>query len=167
MDPFALTRAIAAKLFVSKKNNETHLSAPTEKWGYVQINDDGSNTDLWPNRFEFRFQRYPPGPGEGTFPLQTTTFFNEYGEIRIAPAKPSTVPLRLFQKEFQFNSDHNEGVHLFEIMDNRSDRNILMGINNDGTIDAPNVQDKVVCVPSGTSGFASQPDGTLWVEYTP
>ena len=26
---------------------------------------------------------------------------------------------------------------------------------------------KVVCVEEGTTGYADQPDGTLWVEYTP
>lgn len=26
---------------------------------------------------------------------------------------------------------------------------------------------KVRTVPTGTSGYASEPDGTLWVEYTP
>jgi hypothetical protein len=25
----------------------------------------------------------------------------------------------------------------------------------------------VVVVPTGTTGWASQPDGTLWIEYTP
>jgi len=29
------------------------------------------------------------------------------------------------------------------------------------------VQNKVVTVPTGTTGFATQPNGTLWVEYTP
>jgi hypothetical protein len=29
------------------------------------------------------------------------------------------------------------------------------------------VQNKVVTVPTGTTGFASEPNGTLWVEYTP
>lgn len=36
-----------------------------------------------------------------------------------------------------------------------------------GTISASNLDDKVVCVPTGTAGFATQPDGTLWIEYTP
>lgn len=26
---------------------------------------------------------------------------------------------------------------------------------------------KVVAVPTGTTGFASEPDGTVWIEYTP
>jgi hypothetical protein len=32
---------------------------------------------------------------------------------------------------------------------------------------AAKVEDKVVTVPTGTTGWETQPDGTLWVEYTP
>ncbi len=148
------------------KANTTALT-PLEYLWRTQINDDGSSTADWLNRFEVRFQRFPPGPGANTFPSVLTFFLNEYGEVRALPAKPSTVALRVFTKEQAGSVDHDPSVNVFEVMSDRDTRVILAGIKPDGTFNAKNVEDKVVTVPTGTIGFASQPDGTLWVEYTP
>lgn len=43
--------------------------------------------------------------------------------------------------------------------------NITTGTLDVARLSKP-VEDKVVCVTTGTGGFASEPDGTLWVEYT-
>ena len=45
--------------------------------------------------------------------------------------------------------------------------NDLNGIEASVTALDVYVEAKTVTVPTGTTGFASQPDGTLWVEYTP
>ena len=144
------------------------LVSSNQQFAVITTVDDGTLTDNWPNRMEFWWDPADSVP-------RLTSFFNEYGELRIIPAKGSTVPLRLFQRENNTSAPtHNAGVALFEIMDNRTDRNVLFQIHNDGSIDtdgvvtAGNVEDKVVCWPTGSEpSFASQPDGTLWIEYTP
>ncbi len=161
--------------YLPVKNGTSTLSDPTnDKLARIEIMDDGSNTANWPDRMEFFFDP------AGVTPARRTSYFNEYGELRISPAKGSTVPLRLFQRETISDPAHNAGVALFEIMDNRSDRNIIYQIHNDGSINttgggtfaggvtATNIKNKVVCWPTGSEpNFASQPDGTLWIEYTP
>ena len=161
--------------YLPLKNGVVSLTDPTsDQLGRVTVVDDGSSTASWPDRFEFFFD--PAGAASA----RRTSYFNEYGELRISPAKGSTVPMRLFQRETTSDPVHNPGVALFEIMDNRSTRNIIYQIHNDGSVNttgggtfngsvtAANIQNKVVSWPTGSEpSFASQPDGTLWIEYTP
>ena len=137
---------------------------PGERLAVIRIENDGTDTAVWPNRVEFHYVHNPID-----FPAVTrlTSFFNEYGEFRTIPAKGATVPFRLFLKAQPADDDHNAGVPMFEIMDNRGDRNRLFAIHNDGSIESQFVGQKVRTVPTGTSGWASEPDGTLWIEYTP
>lgn len=152
-----------ANLFLKKGNGNISLSAPTtDKIGSYTVVDDGSATSGWLDRLEFFYDH------AGAETPRRTTYLNEYCELRISPAKGSTVPLRIFQRETTSDPTHNAGVNLFEIMDNRTDRNIQMGIANDGTITAPNVKNKVVTWPTGSEpSLSGVPDGTLWIEYTP
>lgn len=158
----AVVASVVATYLAKKQNANVSLDADTEYVGSWTVVDDGSDSATWMNRWEFWYD--PPGAEVA----RRTSFFNEYGELRIAPAKGSTVALRLFQREVSTGPAHNAGVNIFEIMDNRTDRNIMMGIANDGTITAPNVKNKVVTWATGSEpSLAGVPDGTLWIEYTP
>src|SRR5690606_475524 len=125
----------------------------------VRITNDGTGAGTWPERLVFRYRDTTGGT------YFRTGYFNEYGELRVAPAKHNTVALRLFQKELSSQPARNMTVPLMDVMDNRDDRNVLFALMPDGTVQARNVQSKTVCVPEGTTGWESQPDGTLWVEY--
>lgn len=148
---------------LSLKNNAlVDLSVPlTDTVGTFQITGDGSATTNWVNRLVFQFQ------GTGGAVLTKTSYFNEYGELRIAPAKNNTVPLRVFSRETTSNPAHDAATPLIEVMDDRFTRTQKFAVWNDGSITSPSIEEKVVCVPSGSTGFDTQPDGTLWVEYTP
>lgn len=144
---------------ISQFGNIATLPSGTGFFGRYTIPDEGDSAD-WPNRWEFLF-------GPGTWPLHRTFFLNEYGEFRLTPARPNTIPFRIFTKEYAAFSARSLTVPIIEIADNRDDRNTLFSVDGTGKVTAPNVQNKVVCVPVGSSGYSSQPDGTLWIEYTP
>lgn len=154
---------ISRNSVVRTRDNDIQMTAPlVDTLGQVVLVDDGSDDATWPNRLMFRFKR------QGANYLETlTSFFNEYGEFRCVPAKGSTVPFRIFSRETDAHTAHNAGVPLFEVMDSRSGRNRMMAIHNDGSIESPSLGEKVVTVAAGATGWATQPDGTLWVEYTP
>jgi hypothetical protein len=161
IDPRALTRAMANRFFVKQRDNQINLGV-NETMGNILVTDDGSADTAWPNRLMFRFKRLG-----AQYPETLTAFFNEYGELRCIPAQGSTVPFRIFTRETSAHTAHNAGVPVLEVMDDRSSRTRKLAIHNDGTIESPSIGAKVVTVPAGTTGFASQPDGTLWIEYTP
>lgn len=73
---------------LSDKSEGSHdITDPTNEWvARYDIIDDSSPTGSWPDRFGFRF---------GT---SRTGWFNEYGEIRAAAAKDSTIPLKVHGK---------------------------------------------------------------------
>lgn len=103
---------------------------------YYKIYRDGTPTGTWPNRFEFLYERIATE-------FVRTSWFNEYGELRIASGQSNTIPLRLFQREQSSDAARDMGVPLFQIMDNRNDRNELMNIMPDGSINSPTTE-KVV-----------------------
>jgi hypothetical protein len=103
------------------KNTTTTLSAPlTDYWSKVEIIDDGSASTSWPNRFEAAYT-----PVGGTRGL--TTYLNEYGELRIEPAKASTVAARFFTKHAPTDAAHTANV--WELMDDRTTRTVLAFID--------------------------------------
>lgn len=148
---------------ISNYNNEATLQSGTDFFAKYYITDEGASAD-WPNRLEFWFT--PANPTTGG-PAHRTAFFNEYGEIRCTPGRPNTVPFRIFTKEYSSFPARNMTVPIIEVTDDRNNRNTLFAVYGDGKVEAPNIGNKIVTVPTGTSGWSSQPDGTLWVEYTP
>lgn len=95
----------------------------------VTITDDETDTATWLNRLVYRFK-------EGVEAVaRRTTYLNEYGELRVAPAKHNTVGARFFVKELPDNPDtaRSTTVPVVELMDNRTDRNSLRGWLGDGT----------------------------------
>lgn len=145
---------------ISQFNNVATLASMTDFFGRYTIPDDGASGE-WPNRWEFIF-----APNAG-WPAHRTFFLNEYGEVRITPARHNTVPLRIFTKEQRAFSGRDLSVPIIMVSDNRDDRNTLFAVDGNGVVTAPNVQNKVVTVPEGSAGWSTQPDGTLWIEYTP
>jgi hypothetical protein len=124
------------------------------------VNGDNTSTDGWPNRWTFWFKVFG-GVARRVF------YLNEYFEPRVVPARTTTVPFRVFSKEFNADPSHGAGVPLIEVQSDRDNRTRLFAVHNDGSIESPSIAEKVVTVPEGTTGWAGQPDGTLWVEYDP
>lgn len=172
---------------LAERGNDIVLDAADETFADFRIRDDGStNSNDWPDRFTFRFRA--PGGTED----RLTTWFNEYGEYRAAPAKHNTTALRVFLKERQSDPDHSPNSLVFEVTDDRGSRNSQMGVTGDGVTHILNslelkgdikhgtgrtdfdgsgtnvTMNLVVTYPTGSEpSTAGVPDGTLWVEYTP
>ncbi len=131
----------------------------------VTVTSDGSDESAWPNRFSFWYKT-----DAGATPRRTGSF-NEFGEARFAPAKGNTVPLRAFTRELSSGPAHT--VNVIEVMDDRTNRNILFGVGNLGEIvsasgatfgaavTAPNIGNKVT---SGTTAPASPSTGDVWID---
>lgn len=142
------------------KNAVVALAAPTDQLESVTINDDGSDTSTWPNRLEMWFNS-----GGKT---RRTTYFNEYGELRVAPGKTNTVAVRFFAKEMATDAAHSSSVAVFEVMDDRQTRTQLFAVMPDGKVIAPNIGAKTITYPTGSEPTLSGlTNGTLLVEYTP
>lgn len=127
----------------------------------IYLAHDGTPTTNWPNRWEYWFKDVG---GE----YRRTSFINEYGEIRAIPARHNTVALRLFTKERSTDPVRDAEDDVFQLMDDRDNRNILAAIDGAGRFRAANISKNasgVVTVPEGTTGWENEPDGTLWVEY--
>ena len=134
--------------------------------GYLEettIQDDGSSTGSWINRWVWKF--LPTGGGAIT---RLVTFINEYGELRGIPAKLNTVWLRIFIKDAASNPSgtRDANVPIMQVMDNRTDRVPIWGLYPNGKIrvGANEVETEAVIrltaaasVPTGT------PAGTIIV----
>lgn len=145
------------------------LSAPTDVVTDIVIADDGSPTGTWPNRWTWSFQ-----PNGGS--AQLVNWINEYGELRITPAKVNTVGFRIFGKTNTGDPAHSGPV--FEIQDNRNDRNSMFsvdGVGNvavagdvavTGDVTAPNIGAKVVVIPNGGTVPVGTPPGSVVLELS-
>lgn len=102
------------------------LTANTDRITTITIVDDNTATAGWPNRWEWKFKPF------GASVAQLTSWFNEYGELRITPAKVNTVALRIFGKTNALDPAHTGNV--FEIQDNRDDRVVKVGIDAEGNV---------------------------------
>lgn len=67
--------------------DEVELDDSSQAFLRVDIPDDSSDTNTWPDRFAFYFEDGTPGG-------RRTGYFNEYGELRARPAKNNTVGFR-------------------------------------------------------------------------
>lgn len=96
----------------------------------ITITDDTTSSDTWLNRLAFRFKTAIEAVP------RLTSFFNEYGEFRVAPARENTTAFRVFVKEFPNNpaEARSATVPVMELMDDRTNRNSLWGIVGDGTV---------------------------------
>lgn len=97
----------------------------------VTIHDDGTTTSNWVNRWVFQFLE-----NVGGAIARATTHVNEYGELRVAPAKSNTVAARFFTKIFPNNptTARDMTVPVVELMDDRTTRTSLRGWLGDGTL---------------------------------
>jgi hypothetical protein len=187
---FAAAVALLVTTKLGLKNNaDVDLTASTDAAVNYKILDDGTSSSGWPNRLSFGFT-----PSGGVFHL--TGWFNEYGELRLTPGKNNTIPFRIFAAETAaVYATRSMTEAMIQLVDNRVDRvekfnvyangNLLTvgsltgaslsvsgavtaaSVTASGAVAGSNIAQKTRCVPTGTTGFATEPDGTLWVEYTP
>ncbi len=108
-------------------------SASGQIWT-AEIDDDGSASSGWPNRLEFSYK-----PSGGSAKL--TSYFNEFGEFRGMSGQSSSVPWRLFTKNGPGDTAHS--VNMMEVMDDRTTRTLLWGVDSTGKMLAPNIEQTV------------------------
>src|SRR5690606_6915587 len=156
-DVTGLSSELAGK--VALRDNSDVMVASTDTLGTFTVESDGSSTSGWPNRLGWLYK-----PLGGVAKL--VQWVNEYGELRITPARNNTVGFRVFVGDNPTDyANRNPEAAVVEVASDRTNRTRKFAIFGDGTVTAKNIDAKVVTVPEGTSGWSSQPDGTLWVEY--
>lgn len=129
----------------------------------VTIQDDNTDTNTWVNRVEFKFAEFTGGLIRNTF------YLNEYGEIRVSPAKHNTTAFRAFVKEFANNptTARSATTPVLEMMDNRTDRNSIWAVIGDGTTVIKGINMAYVLVLSAAASVpAGTPAGTVIVRTT-
>lgn len=96
----------------------------------ITIHDDNTSTSSWVNRWVFQFMENVGGL------VRAVTHLNEYGELRVAPAKYNTTGARFFTKLFPNNptTARDMTVPVVELMDDRTTRTSLRGWLGDGTL---------------------------------
>ena len=128
------------------------------------IHDDLSDTNNWVNRWVFQFLENGVGKV-----ARATTHVNEYGELRVAPAKLNTVGARFFAKLFPTNPSgaRDMTVPVVELMDDRTTRTSLRGWLGDGTLTPRGIK-LSECVVLGLSESvpANLPANTVIVRKT-
>lgn len=119
---------VSGKLNI-KGNGTKVLVSGTDSVVQYDIEDDGTPTAGWPNRVTFRYK--PPG---GT--VKPVQWVNEYGELRVVPAKNNTVGLRVFVANDQTDfAARNNTVPVVEVASDRNDRTKVVHIFGDGKVD--------------------------------
>src|SRR5690606_20924752 len=86
-DVTGLSSALAGK--VALRNNSDVMVASTDTLGTFTVESDGTATSGWPNRLAWLYK-----PLGGIAKL--VQWINEYGELRITPARSNTVGFRVF-----------------------------------------------------------------------
>jgi hypothetical protein len=119
----------------------------------VTVNDDGTATTGWVNRLVYKFL-----PVGGV--ARNTTYFNEYGELRAAPAKETTTAIRAYVKYDPTNPSaaRSATVPVVEMVDDPVNRNNLRGWLGDGSQVVKGVKMADVLVLGPTDAI---PAGTL------
>lgn len=121
----------------------------------VTVADDGTDSTTWVNRLMYRF--IPVG---GT--AHNTTYLNEYGELRVIPAKGTTVGARFFAKSAPTDPARTATTPIVEWMDDPTTRTSLRGVLGDGTMIRGAVKMADVLVLNATDPIpAGTPSGTL------
>lgn len=121
-----LADELADKL--STHDNAVALNSSTGSLGTITTESDGTSTAGWPNRLAFLYKIFG-----GTAKL--VSWFNEYGEIRVTPAKDNTVGLRVFVGDTPGEfSARNQTAPVLEVSSDRANRNNVFGIYGDGAL---------------------------------
>lgn len=110
---------------------ETLLSDPTsDTWAEFTIDDDGSPTAGWPDRFQVS---YIP---DGSITPRNTFWLNEYGEFRGMPAKQNTVGARVFAAlDSTDYAARSSSIPVFEVVNTRNGTRVTrFGVLKDGSI---------------------------------
>lgn len=129
----------------------THLD--TDYFADIEIQDDGTPSGGWRDRLRIYF-KLP------ALTRQLVQWWNEFGELRLMPALDNTVALRIFVKNLPTDDDHTGFV--FEIADNRTDRNPIAGFDGEGNVIAVNLGIQV------DSGLTPPTDLTRgWINTNP
>lgn len=95
----------------------------------VTITNDGTDTATWLDRMVYQYRATVGGTP------RKTSYFNEKGELRVAPANYDTTGARFFVKEDPTNPStaRSTTVPVVELMDDRVNRNSLRGWLGDGS----------------------------------
>lgn len=93
----------------------------------ISITDDATPTSGWINRWGSRFR------DSAVSAWRNVTQLNEYGELRVSPAKSNTTGARFFSKELASHPARDMNVPVVELMDDRTTRTSLRGWLGDGT----------------------------------
>lgn len=95
----------------------------------VTITDDGTDSATWVNRFEYLYR------DDALSPTRRTSFFNELGEFRAAPAQVDSPAARFFVKEEPTlpAAARVATAPVVELMDDRITRTSLWGLLGDGS----------------------------------
>lgn len=146
---------------LQQTGNVVTLDGDTQSVGAFTVVDDSSSTSTWPNRLEFNFQT-PGGVKRHTF------YLNEYGEFRVVAAKPSTTASRVFTREFGTDAAHSTTVPVWDVMDDRDNRNILAAVFSDGRMELVGSIKASNLPPGGITANATAPTspqvGQIWVD---
>lgn len=124
------TRLAQASLDAAYALKSATLSNPTtETWASVTINDDGSSTGGWIDRFRITFV-----PQSGS--SRPTFWLNEYGEARGMPGKDNTVAARFFAALNSAGYTARSGtVPVLEVTDQRDGtRTTIFGVYKGGRV---------------------------------
>jgi len=116
---------------------------------------DGSDQGTWLNQLEFAWRT--AGGVE-----KMTSYFNEFGELRVLPAQNTSVAFRVFTKAGANDTDHTG--NLIELQDDRETRTVLFSVDPTGKVTAPNIGAKVITLEATDSVPAGTPAGTVVVK---
>lgn len=102
----------------------------------LSVTDDGTSTSGWVNRVRTYFRHRISGAPVADSLRRLVMWQNEYGELRVAPAKHNTVSFRVFVKDTDTTQTNarDADVPLIELMDNRTDRNPIWGLYENGNV---------------------------------
>jgi hypothetical protein len=124
----------------------------------VTITNDGTATTGWINRLVYKYLGVIGGVARKTF------YLNEYGELRVAPAKSTTTAARFYVKDDPTNPPEarDATVPVVELMDDPVNRNSLRGWLGDGTTTRKGIKmgDLLVLGPTDAIPVGT-PAGTL------
>lgn len=121
----------------------------------VTVTDDGTDTTTWKNRLVYQFK-----PVGGT--AHNTTYLNEYGELRVVPAKATTVGARVFAKSASTDPVRDVNTPIMEWMDDPVTRTSLRGVLGDGTMVRGTVKMADCLILNASDPIpAGTPSGTL------
>jgi hypothetical protein len=95
----------------------------------ITVTDDGTDTNTWVNRVVYQFRTAIDAVA------RKTTFFNEFGELRVAPHNETATAVRILVKEFPDNpvEPRSATVPVVELMDDRTNRKSLRAWLGDGS----------------------------------